>query len=117
MPLPRKHLFDLPDGVVYLDGNSLGPLPRSVPKRLDRVLRGEWGAHLITGWNVDGWMAAPVTVADRVGRLIGAAPGTTVLGDTLSIKVYQALSAALASIWRRDSAAEIACRTAFDRPG
>ncbi len=96
MSLPRKHHFDLPDGVVYLDGNSLGPLPRSVPERLDRVLRGEWGAHLITGWNVDGWMAAPVTVADRLGRLIGAAPGTTVLGDTLSIKVYQALSAALA---------------------
>ncbi len=96
MSLPRKHHFDLPDGVVYLDGNSLGPLPRAVPERLDRVLRGEWGAHLITGWNVDGWMSAPVTVADRLGRLIGAAPCTTVLGDTLSIKVYQALSAALA---------------------
>ncbi len=96
MSLPRKHLFDLPENVIYLDGNSLGPLPRAVPDRVNKVMRGEWGEHLITGWNVDGWMAAPVTVADRVGRLIGAAPGTTVLGDTLSIKVYQALSAALA---------------------
>ncbi len=96
MSLPRKHLFDLPENVIYLDGNSLGPLPRAVPDRVIRLMRSEWGEHLITGWNVDGWMAAPVTVADRVGRLIGAAPGTTVLGDTLSIKVYQALSAALA---------------------
>ncbi len=95
MTLPLKHLFDLPDGVFYLDGNSLGPLPKAVPERVDAVIRGEWGQHLITGWNVDGWMAAPVAVADRVGRLIGAPPGTTVLGDTLSIKVYQALSAAL----------------------
>lgn len=96
MTLPRKHLFDLPEGVIYLDGNSLGPLPKAVPERVAVMLRDEWGAHLVTGWNVDDWMAQPVTVADRIGRLIGAAPGTTVLGDTLSIKVYQALSAALA---------------------
>lgn len=96
MALPLKHLFDLPQGMVYLDGNSLGPLPKAVPDRVAKAVTGEWGAHLITGWNVDGWMAAPVTVADRVGRLIGAAPGSTVLGDTLSLKVYQALSAALA---------------------
>ncbi len=96
MTLPRKHLFDLPKDVIYLDGNSLGPLPLAVPARLEHVARDQWGAHLITGWNVDGWMASPVTVADRLGRLIGATPGTTVLGDTLSIKVYQALSAALA---------------------
>ena len=95
MTLPRKHLFDLPEGVVYLDGNSLGPLPCSVPDRVARTVTDEWGAHLITAWNRDGWMAQPVTVADRLGRLIGAPPGTTVLGDTLSIKVYQALSAAL----------------------
>ncbi|MEO1614167.1 MAG: aminotransferase class V-fold PLP-dependent enzyme, partial [Pseudomonadota bacterium] len=94
--LPRKHLFDLPDGITYLDGNSLGPLAKSVPDRLARVLITEWGQHLITGWNVDGWMAAPTRLGDRIGRLIGAAPGTTTLGDTLSIKVYQALSAALA---------------------
>lgn len=96
MSILRKHLFDLPEGVIYLDGNSLGPLPRSVPARVQQAVTGEWGAHLIKGWNLDGWMAQPSRVGDRVGRLIGAQPGSVVMGDTLSIKVYQALSAALA---------------------
>jgi len=95
MSVLRKHLFDLPEGVIYLDGNSLGPLPKSVPARVADAVSGQWGAHLIKGWNIDGWMAQPSRVGDRVGRLIGAAPGSVVMGDTLSIKVYQALSAAL----------------------
>ncbi|WP_439140266.1 kynureninase [Roseicyclus sp.] len=95
MSILRKHLFDLPAGVIYLDGNSLGPLPKSVPARVAQAVTGQWGAHLIKGWNLDGWMAQPSRVGDRVGRLIGAAPGSVVMGDTLSIKVYQALSAAL----------------------
>ncbi len=93
--LPVKDKFDLPDGMIYLDGNSLGPLPKGVSARVTEMLRSEWGQHLITGWNKDGWMAQPVTVADKVGRLIGAPKGTMVLGDTLSLKVYQALAAAL----------------------
>ena len=95
MSILRKHLFDLPAGVIYLDGNSLGPLPKSVPARLADAACGQWGAHLIKGWNIDGWMDQPMRIGDRVGRLIGAAPGSVVMGDTLSIKVYQALSAAL----------------------
>ena len=95
MTLPVKHLFDLPEGVIYLDGNSLGPLPKAAAARVADTVTTEWGRHLITGWNVDGWMAAPLRLADRIAKLIGAEPGTTVLGDTLSIKVYQALSAAL----------------------
>ncbi len=95
MTILRKHLFDLPQGVIYLDGNSLGPLPRAVPARLAQAVTGEWGAHLIKGWNLDGWMTQPARVGDRVGRLIGAPAGSVVMGDTLSIKVYQALSAAL----------------------
>lgn len=94
--LPVKQRFNLPDGMIYLDGNSLGPLPRTVPDRLASMVGHEWGEHLIKGWNVDGWMGQPVAVADRIGRLIGAPEGTVVLGDTLSIKVHQALSAALA---------------------
>ncbi|MDU8911096.1 kynureninase [Aestuariicoccus sp. MJ-SS9] len=87
--------FQLPHGVIYLDGNSLGPLPTATPARLEKALRDEWGAELIKGWNSCGWMAMPGRLGDRVGRLIGAVPGHTVIGDTLSIKVFQALSAAL----------------------
>ena len=96
--IATRALFDLPDGLVYLDGNSLGPLPRAVPARVAQMLTGEWGAQLIGGWNACGWMDAPRRVGDRVGRLIGAPPGTVVMGDTLSIKVYQALAAALALV-------------------
>lgn len=90
--------FDLPDGLVYLDGNSLGPLPKAVPTRVAQMLTGEWGAQLIGGWNACGWMDAPRRVGDRVGRVIGAPPGMVVMGDTLSIKVYQALAAVLAMV-------------------
>ena len=91
-----RALFDLPPGVVYLDGNSLGPLPKSAPTRMERAMRQEWGAMLIGGWNKAGWMDQPRTLGDRIGRLIGAEPGHTVLGDTLSIKVFQALASCLA---------------------
>lgn len=93
--LPRKDLFDLPEGVIYLDGNSLGVLPKSVEARVAKTITAEWGQQLIRGWNKCGWMDLPGKVGDRVGALIGAAPGTVTMGDTLSIKVYQALDAAL----------------------
>lgn len=93
--LPRKELFDLPEGVIYLDGNSLGPLPKAVPDRVAGTVSDEWGKMLIRGWNAAGWMDQPMRVGDKIGRLIGAPPGSTVLGDTLTIKVYQALAAAL----------------------
>ena len=90
-----RKLFDIPEGMIYLDGNSLGPLPVAAGERVARMLSEEWGKHLIKGWNLDGWMAQPRKVGDRIGRLIGAPEGTVVMGDTLSIKVYQALAAAL----------------------
>ena len=90
-----RALFHLPEGVVYLDGNSLGPLPLAARDRVARLLCDEWGEMLIRGWNEAGWMDAPARVGERIGGLIGAAPGTVVMGDTLSIKVYQALAAAL----------------------
>ncbi len=90
-----RALFDLPDGTIYLDGNSLGPLPRAVPGRVAAMLRDEWGAMLIGGWTHAGWMTQPSRVGDRIGRLIGAPAETVTTGDTLSIKVYQALAAAL----------------------
>ncbi|MGA0542808.1 kynureninase [Neotabrizicola sp. VNH66] len=90
-----KRLFDLPAGVIYLDGNSLGPLPKSVAERVAQTITAEWGQMLIRGWNAAGWMDLPARVGDRVARLIGAEPGSVVMGDTLSIKVYQALASAL----------------------
>ena len=90
-----RTLFHLPDDVIYLDGNSLGPLPVAAAKRVAQTLEAEWGEMLIRGWNAAGWMEQPGRVGDRVGRLIGAEPGSVIMGDTLSIKVYQALSAAL----------------------
>ena len=87
--------FELPEGVIYLDGNSLGPLPRAAAARVARCVTEEWGQMLITGWNKAGWMEQPRRIGDRVARLIGAEPGTVVMGDTLSIKVYQALASAL----------------------
>ncbi|MFK7938224.1 MAG: kynureninase [Roseovarius sp.] len=90
-----REMFHLPQGVIYLDGNSLGPLPQRAPAAMSRVARDEWGEMLITGWNKAGWMAQPGAVGNRVGRLIGAQPGHVMMGDTLSVKVYQALAAAL----------------------
>ncbi len=90
-----KGLFTLPEGMIYLDGNSLGPLPRAAQDRVAATVTDEWGQMLITGWNNAGWMTQPAALGDRIGRLIGAAPGHVVLGDTLSVKVYQALAAAI----------------------
>ena len=87
--------FHMPDGMIYLDGNSLGPLPKTAPTRMQSMLTEEWGEKLITGWNKCAWMQMPRALGDRIGRLIGAESGNVVVGDTLSIKVFQALAAAL----------------------
>lgn len=91
----RKHLFDLPEGVIYLDGNSLGPLPAAVPGHVAGMVADQWGQMLIKGWNDAGWFAQPGRVGDKIAGLIGAPAGSVMAGDTLSIKVYQALAAAL----------------------
>ncbi|QQN61199.1 kynureninase [Bradyrhizobium diazoefficiens] len=90
-----KALFHLPDGVIYLDGNSLGALPQGVAERVNRVITAEWGNELIRAWNTAGWYAQPRRVGDRIAPLIGAEAGSVMVGDTLSLKVYQALAAAL----------------------
>lgn len=93
--LPRKDLFEIPEGVIYLDGNSLGVLPKGAAARATDVIDREWGQQLIRAWNNAGWMDLPRVVGDRIGQLIGAPAGSVATGDTLSIKVYQALAAAL----------------------
>ncbi len=90
-----REQFHIPQGMVYLDGNSLGPLPKMAPARVIEMMEREWGEQLITGWNASGWMAQPTRIGDRIARLIGAEKGHVVMGDTLSIKVFQALAAAL----------------------
>lgn len=87
--------FHIPEGILYLDGNSLGPLPIAAKARAAKVIEEEWGGQLIKGWNTAGWMVQPRKVGDRIARLIGAPEGSVVMGDTLSIKVYQALASAL----------------------
>ena len=96
MSLPRKDFFNLPKGVIYLDGNSLGPLPVGVADAVQQTVMTEWGGQLIKGWNTCGWMDQPARVGNKIARLIGAPDGSVVMGDTLSIKVFQALAAALA---------------------
>ena len=90
-----KALFHLPENLIYLDGNSLGPLPKAVPNHVDTMLRDQWGEMVIRGWNRAGWMEQPRKLGDRIGKLIGATDGSVVIGDTLSVKVYQALASVL----------------------
>ncbi|MBI1172200.1 kynureninase [bacterium] len=84
--------FHLPEGVIYLDGNSLGPMPLTAAARVARTITAEWGEMLIRGWNSAKWMEMPSRVGNRIATLIGAEAGHVVMGDTLSIKVYQALA-------------------------
>ncbi len=91
----RREAFALPDGLVYLDGNSLGPLPVAARERLATTLDAEWGEMLIRGWNDAGWFDLPETLGERIGRLIGAPPGSVVAGDSTSINLFKALNAAL----------------------
>ncbi|MFF5157821.1 kynureninase [Streptomyces sp. NPDC000348] len=93
---PLRARFLLPPDVVYLDGNSLGPLPAAVPAALDDAVRHQWGTGLIGSWNTAGWWEAPLRVGDAIGALIGAAPGQTVAGDSTSVQVFTALDAAAA---------------------
>src|SRR5690349_16188109 len=84
----------LPDGVVYLDGNSLGALPRETPARLQEVAAGQWGQGLIRGWTVHDWIGAPQRVGDKIARLIGARQGEVVVSDSTSVNLFKLLAAA-----------------------
>lgn len=87
--------FSIPEDMIYLDGNSLGVMPATAAKAVSGMITNEWGRQLVTGWNSAGWYEQPRRVGDMIAPLIGAGPGQVVMGDTLSIKVFQAVSAAL----------------------
>lgn len=91
-----REQFFIPEGVIYLNGNSLGPMPSGTEAALSEFLHEEWGTELIRGWNTKDWFNQANTLGNRLARLIGAEPNTVVVGDTLSIKVFQAVASALA---------------------
>ena len=89
-PFPeRRALFDLPDGVIYLDGNSLGPPPKAALIRLDRTAREEWGEGLIKSWNEAGWMDLPLTIGQRLSPLIGAPADEILCADTVTTLIFK----------------------------
>ncbi len=90
-----RERFVLPDGVIYLDGNSLGPLPKTVPARIEQVMQREWGQSLIRSWREHGWIDLQYRIGEKIARVIGAAPGTTVVADSTSVNLYKLLAAAL----------------------
>lgn len=87
--------FDLPDGVIYLDGNSLGALPVQTAPSVESAIRREWGQGLVRSWNDAGWFAKPQVLGDLVAPLIGAAPGEVVIGESTSVSLFQTLTAAV----------------------
>ncbi|MFZ2651042.1 MAG: kynureninase [Burkholderiaceae bacterium] len=87
--------FLLPEGVIYLDGNSLGAMPRSVPQRMVRAIEQEWALGLIGSWNDAHWYPAPQRVGARIAQLIGAAPGEVIVADSTSVNLFKVLVAAL----------------------
>jgi kynureninase len=97
---PLRALFALDrvdaQGIIYLDGNSLGALPKAAIPRIREVVETEWGAGLIRSWNDAGWIDLSVRIGDKIARLIGAKPGEVIVADSTSVNLFKALSAAVA---------------------
>jgi kynureninase len=102
-----RELFVVPQDVIYLDGNSLGAMPRSVPDRIARAVNHEWGRGLIRSWNEAGWYDMPQRLGDKIAPLVGAKAGELVATDTTSINLYKVLSAALAIAHAEDRSRRI----------
>ena len=92
---PLREQFSLPPGLIYLDGNSLGVLPKATAARVQQVVQQEWGVDLIRSWNSAGWMDLPQRVGDKIARLVGAGPGELVVADSTSVNLFKVLSTAL----------------------
>ncbi len=95
---PLREQFSLPEGVIYLDGNSLGVMPKAAPARIQQVVQQEWGTGLIRSWNSAGWIDLARRLGDKIAPLIGAEAGEVVVGDSTSVNLYKVLSAAIALV-------------------
>ncbi|WP_336987458.1 kynureninase [Altererythrobacter aquiaggeris] len=96
-PLAKyRQLFSLPEGIIYLDGNSLGALPNAAPGRIEETVRKEWGQGLIRSWNDADWITAPQRVGGKIAPLIGAAAGEVIVADSVSVNLFKLIAAALA---------------------
>jgi kynureninase len=92
---PLRDEFVLPDGVTYLDGNSLGALPKATPARLAQVAQHEWGVDLIRSWNTAGWITLAQRIGDKIATLVGAGAGELIVADSTSVNLYKALKSAV----------------------
>ena len=104
---PLRHFrarFDLPEGLIYLDGNSLGPLPSATPQIIAIAVGRQWGHSLIKSWNDHDWISAPQRIGNKIGALIGAGLGEVVVADSTSVNLYKLI---LAAARRNPNGAEI----------
>ena len=92
---PFRDRFQLPDGIIYLDGNSLGPLPRATPGRIADLIEKEWGQGLIRSWNDAGWITLAGRVAAEIAHLVGAAPSSIAVADSTSVNLFKLLGSGL----------------------
>jgi len=99
---PLREQFDLPPGTIYLDGNSLGVLPRTAGARVQQVLQQEWGRDLIQSWNTAGWIDLPKRIGNKIAQLVGAREGELAVADSTSVNLFKVLSAA-SKIAREDA--------------
>ena len=95
---PLRDAFVLPDGVIYLDGNSLGALPKTTAPRLQQVLQDEWGRDLIRSWNSAGWIDLAQRIGNKIAPLVGAGASELIVGDSTSVNLYKVLSVAVALV-------------------
>ena len=99
--------FLLPEGVIYLDGNSLGPLPVATVARLDEAVRKEWGGGLIRSWNKAAWVTLPMRVGKAIAGLLGAGSDEIVAADSTSVNIFKLLAGALALALKQDNARRV----------
>ncbi|MGH7005779.1 MAG: kynureninase, partial [Alphaproteobacteria bacterium] len=92
---PFRERFVLPEGIVYLDGNSLGALPKAAVARVKKAVEGEWGADLIKSWNVHRWIDLPKSAGGKIARLIGANAEEVIVADSTSVNLFKLLAAAV----------------------